>query len=84
MTRQMDPERPLSAQERARVLRECAVDLIRASDLADSHDFPAVDSAARRIKHVIAELELMSMHVGCRAQWLERVAAAQTKRRLIA
>ena len=84
MTRRIDPERQLSADERARVLRECAVDLIRASDLADSHDFPAVDSAARRIRHVIAELELLSQHVRCRAQWLERVAAAQTKRRLIA
>lgn len=80
MTRRIDPERQLSADERARVLRECAVDLIRASDLADSHDFPAVDSAARRIRHVIAELELLSQHVRCRAQWLERVAATQPKK----
>jgi hypothetical protein len=78
VTRPLDPERGLSAEERARVLRECAVDLIRASDLADSHDFPAVDSAARRIKHVIAELELMSLQVRHRARWLERVA--QTKK----
>jgi hypothetical protein len=80
----MDSERQLTAAERARVLRECAVDLIRASDLADSHDFAAVDSAARRIAHVIAELELMSQHVRCRAEWLERVAASQTTKKLVA
>lgn len=66
--------------ERARILRECAVDLIRASDLAAGDDFPAVDSAARRIRHVMAELEIVAPQVRCRAQWLdacERCADAE-------
>jgi hypothetical protein len=74
----------MTPEERARVLRECAVDLIRASDLADGDDFPAVDSAARRIGHVIAELETMSTQIRNRAQWLERLAATQTKKGLAA
>ena len=71
--------RAIPAAELARVLRECAVDLIRASDLADGDEFPAVDSAARRVRHVIAELEVMAPQIRSRAQWLERLAAAQTK-----
>lgn len=78
MTRQTTPE------ERARVLRECAVDLIRASDLVDGDDFPAVDSAARRIRHVIAELECVALQIRYRAQWLERLECARTKKDLAA
>jgi hypothetical protein len=65
--------------ERARILRECAVDLIRASDLTDGDDFPAVDSAARRIEHVITELELLAPQIRSRAQTLERLRARRTR-----
>jgi hypothetical protein len=64
--------------ERARILRECAVDLIRASDLADGDDFAAVDSAARRIRHVIAELENVAPQIRSRAEWLERLRNVRT------
>jgi hypothetical protein len=84
VTRRRDVEHRPSAGDSARVLRECAVDLIRAGDLAESNAFPAVDSASRRIRHVIAELELVAASVRYRAQWLERLESAQTKKRLVA
>jgi hypothetical protein len=76
--------RPIPAAELARLLRECAVDLIRASDLANGDEFPAVDSASRRVRHVIAELETMAPQIRNRAQWLERLAAARAKKQLAA
>lgn len=78
----MSPE--LAPERRARILRECAVDLIRASDLADANDFTAVDSAARRVRHVIAELEIVAPQLRCRAQWLERLWTTRTKKELAA
>jgi hypothetical protein len=74
--------RKSALEETARVLRECAVDLIRASDLFDSDQFPAVDSALRRIDHVIAELELVAPQLRWRVQrlepWSRRSAAAES------
>ena len=42
--------------DRARILRECAVDLIRASDLSDADDATIVEIQADRLARVQADL----------------------------
>lgn len=44
------------AADRARVLRECAVDLIRASDLADASNANLVEIQADRLRRIQLDL----------------------------
>lgn len=46
----------IGGADRARVLRECAVDLIRASDLADASNATLVEIQSDRLRRVQADL----------------------------
>lgn len=68
----VDPaERVISRPDRGRVLRECAVDLIRASDLVDG-SLAATESAHRRLRRVQRDLMELEHDVATRVKLLQK------------
>lgn len=61
--------------ERPRLLRECAVDLIRASDLIGRDaSQAAIESAHRRLERVIADLQELEQAIGMHVEIKDRAA----------
>lgn len=64
-----------SSLDRPRILRECAVDLIRASDLIEQDaTLAALESGHRRIRNVISELADIAAVVDARLRRLRAAA----------